>query len=276
MTSDTSMTGYDNRIWPKVQRTVANPKRAVASLCQRYLDAYNGYSYDFFKNGESDLLRRSRVLNPSCVFDVGANVGDWTKIALEELPGSVIHGFELSPSTFKTLTSNVQSSRVKLNNFGLSSEEGLVEYKDYGENSTVNTILMSSTFHDARIRPQLRTGTLRTGDSYCREANVDHIDFLKIDTEGSDHLVLMGFAGMLENKAIRLIQFEYGYANGDAKFLMRDFFEFFARYGYIVGRVRKGPIEFRDWTYPDNDFRSGPNYLAIAREDVTLKKLLSN
>lgn len=246
----------------------------MARLATKYLDFYNGFSYHFKKNGEEDLILKFRMFNPKVVFDVGANIGEWTQIALDTFPSSNIHSFELSASTFSTLKTNVQSNKVRLNNIGLAAEGGRFTYKDYGTNSGVNTILLSSTYHDARTNPKLITAQLRRRDGYCEENAVDFIDFLKIDVEGAEHLVLAGFEKMLTKNAVRLIQFEYGYTNGDAKFLMRDFYEYFEKLGYIVGRIRKGSIIFDKWTYKHNDFKSGPNYVAIKADDLELKNVL--
>jgi len=259
----------------KLSKAIKNPKAALARIAEKYLNFYNGFSYDFSKNGEEDLIRKTRFLEPRVVFDVGANIGEWTKVALESFPLSEIHSFELSTSTYENLSKNIQNPRVTVNNFGLADKQGTFTYKDYGENSGVNTILLSVTYHDAHNKPNLVSAQLRKGDDYCRESNIEFIDFLKIDVEGAEHLVLAGFEQMLSKKSVRLIQFEYGYTNGDSRFLMRDFYEYFERLGYIVGRVRKGEITFGKWTYKNNDFNSGPNYVAIREDDVELRNILS-
>lgn len=48
-------------------------------------------------------------------------------------------------------------------------------------------------------------------------------------------MVLKGFERALQAKAIRVIQFEYGYANGDAKFLMKDFYDLLEGFGFRIG-----------------------------------------
>ena len=78
-----------------------------------------------------------------------------------------------------------------------------------------------------------------------------------------------------KKKNVRLIQFEYGYANGDAKFLMKDFFIFFKKNNYIVAKLRK-KIKFEKWNYSFNDFNSGPNYIAIKDDDYEIRSLLEN
>lgn len=235
-----------------------------------------GFSYDFDKNGEAELLEKMAKLRPLFVFDVGANIGNWTKTALNLFSGAKIHAFELSYSTFKTLSKNVTNINVKLNNLGLSDSNQIVQYKNYGENSTVNTIILESTYNDSNIPYELATASVVCGDDYCNDNDVSFIDLLKIDVEGAEDRVLKGFTKMLEKRSIRAIQFEYGYCNGDLHFLMRDFYRFFSQYNYIVGRVTKGPIEFRPWRYSDNDFTSGPNWVAIRDDDIELKTLLSS
>lgn len=255
---------------------ITNPRATLARRASRYLDSYNGYSYDFEKNGEKELILKLSKLDPRTVFDVGANVGDWAMMALKNFPNAIVHCFELSKNTHTTLSINITNQRAILNNFGLAAENGVFSYKDYGSDSQVNTLLLSASYHDsATLQPVIMESELRKGDDYCASRDIRFIDFMKIDVEGAEHLVLGGLTRMLENKAIRALQFEYGYTNGDSKFLMRDFFDLFVGFGYLVGRVRKGSIKFEAWTYEHNDFKSGPNYVAVRCDDTELINELS-
>jgi hypothetical protein len=49
---------------------------------------------------------------------------------------------------------------------------------------------------------------IKKGKDYVINKNIETIDFLKIDTEGYELNVLIGFDDFLEN--IKIIQFEYG------------------------------------------------------------------
>jgi hypothetical protein len=51
---------------------------------------------------------------------------------------------------------------------------------------------------------------LETLDGFASRHGVEHIDLLKIDTEGHDLEVLKGAAGMLDRNAISIIQVEAG------------------------------------------------------------------
>jgi FkbM family methyltransferase len=247
----------------------------LALCCERYLQYHNGFSYDFDKNGERDLLEKLSRLSGSIIFDVGANIGDWALTAEKFFPNAKIHAFELSGATFKTLSNRIHSKNTVLNNLGLSDQIAAVAYKDYGLNSGHNTILLDATFEDIRTTPNLIEGRTTTGDQYCIDNDISHIDLLKIDVEGADHLVLKGFSRMLEKRLVRVIQFEYGYTHGDAKFLMRDFYNLFEGLGYRVAKLSKGPIVFTEWTYRNNDFKSGPNYIAVRNDDLELLSVLA-
>ena len=105
--------------------------------------------------------------------------------------------------------------------------------------------------------------SLESGDSYCKRNNIKEIDILKIDVEGAEHLVLKGFSDMLSEGAIKAIQFEYGYTHADAKFLIKDFYKLLKGYDYLIGPLKPSGVLFMDFDYALNDFKSGPNYVAV-------------
>jgi FkbM family methyltransferase len=236
-----------------------------------YCRWYEGFSYNSYTNGEARLLRSLDKSAEKVIFDVGANIGDWTKLALRETPSSTVHCFELSKETFFSLKKSVGDNRVKFNNFGLSNINGDIEYKDYGADSTVNTLLIDSNFHDQNTEFEVKKATVICGDDYCSDNQISTIDYLKIDVEGAEHLVLLGFEKMLKDKSIKLIQFEYGYTHGDVHFLMKDFFNFFENLGYVVGVIKPRGVIFQPFNYRLNDFDSGPNFVAIREDDVDLR-----
>lgn len=244
-------------------------------FCKFYVRKKEGFSYDFGKNGEQWLLKKLEPLDFKTVFDVGANVGGWSRQAAGHFRDARIHAFEISASTLAKLRKNAPPV-VTVNGFGLSDADQEIEYKDYGRNQPVNTILTNSQFHDdAGLKAKTLTTSVRRGDGYCDENGVDAIDFLKIDVEGAEIMVMRGFLDRLSRKAVRLVQFEYGYTSADASFLMRDYYAFFEELGYQVGVLRDGGVRFGPWNYYLNDFCSGPNYIAVRKDDRDLIKLIS-
>ena len=246
------------------------PSFLLYKLCKSYVRTYEGYSYRFPKNGEARLLEQLGQHDIKTVFDVGANVGEWSVLAKSRFPDADIHAFELSESTFNTLSPVAQRHGFTANNCGLSDSDTEITYKDYGDGSTVNTIVANADFHDGKLAAQEKRARVMRGDAYCLEHGIEHIDLLKIDVEGAEHLVLQGFERMFLEQRIGLVQFEYGFVNGDAHFLMKDFFRLFEQWGYAVGPLKPKGVIFGAFDYQLNGFKSGPNYVAVAKTQTAL------
>jgi FkbM family methyltransferase len=267
------------------QNAVRNPRVASKAVpfAESLILAARGFSYDPRRNGEAELISRALGAMPSgqfVFFDVGANVGDWTALvlgALGERPHEG-HLFEPTPSTYQMLRERYSdSSSLQLSQSALSSSNLDREFLDIAPGSGQNTLVTASL--TMRKRGSLRTVTTRTGDDYCSEKSVARISLLKIDTEGWDYEVLLGFTELLSQRRVDIVQFEYGYSSGEAGFLMSDAFRLLEGHGYSVGPVRPGGVEFRSFRKTDNDFMSGPNYAAalpqhvhhLARADSTVR-----
>ena len=106
-----------------------------------------------------------------------------------------------------------------------------------------------------------------------RNHKINHIDLLKIDVEGGEMDVLLGFKSYLKNKQISLIQFEYGYINITTKVLLSDYYEFFEGLGYAIGKIYPKYVDFRAYSFKHEDF-IGPNFMAVDKEKHDLIDLL--
>ena len=255
---------------------VRSPRFGFYVLAKKYIKFYEGFTYFFSQNGEEYLLNSLRTEPIKVVFDVGANVGEWSKIALTKFSEAQVFGFEISDRTFLTLQDNLKNeTRCSFHNIGLSNEVGSIQYKDYGVNSGVNTILSNTDFHDDSIQPELLECLVTTGDLFCKANGIEYIDILKIDVEGAEILVLEGFVNMLKSNSIRVIQFEYGYANGDSHTLMKDFYTLLGNYGYVTGPLKRRGVLFMDFVYPLNSFNSGPNFVSVLKKELQLFSKIS-
>lgn len=237
--------------------------RIFYRLCVLYIDESRGFSYDAAVNGENKIIEvLGRALKEKVTFfDVGANVGEWSIHAVRCFRKYDGHLFELSEETYEILNKRLGGDdSLRLNNVALSDCSGKIEYLNYGCGDGGNTMLVHASYH--KKDSVVSQSEAMTGDMYCDMNNIQKIDFLKIDTEGVEYSVLKGFDKMFSDHCIDVIQFEYGYTHGDAKILMKDFFTFFEAHGYIVGRLTKHGVQFKSFSYTDNDFKSGPNYIA--------------
>jgi hypothetical protein len=117
-----------------VGRNRRNPLvRFAARKCARFLECYeNASNYDFDTNGERFVLETLAVRQPDCVFDVGANVGDWALMALRYFPETSIHCFEIVAETAATLRQRTAANgSIVVNSFGLSNQSGDVRLKRF-------------------------------------------------------------------------------------------------------------------------------------------------
>jgi FkbM family methyltransferase len=192
------------------------------------------------ENGELRLMRE-RLPAAATVFDVGANVGAWSRHALDINPRISLHCFEPSAATFAKLVQNGFPANVICNRFGLSSSRREGVLLVFSEGSTLNSIYRREGLEDSlNLAPQSRTEPieLRTLDDYCSEKQISTIDFLKVDVEGHELECFRGATGLLSRKGIDLIQFEYGGCNVDARVFLKDIFGFFADFpGYHFCKI---------------------------------------
>jgi len=104
-----------------------------------------------------------------------------------------------------------------------------------------------------------------TIDNYCIKKNINEIDFLKIDTEGHELEVLKGAINLLKEERIKIIQFEYGGCNIDARVFLKDIFEFFAGMNYSFYKIYPNAIKRIDRYDQRLENFQYSNYLIIRR-----------
>ena len=247
----------------------------LARACEQYLACYNNHDYRMDRNGEFRLLELLRPFNPQVLFDVGANRGEWTEAAHRLLNPRSIHAFEIAPSMAAELRARFQGEPdVVVNDFGLSDVAENVEIDFYLDGAhTGTTMLTSDHVHDSS--PKLRQNArVERGDDYCLRQGIESIDLLKIDVEGVEPKTLGGFTGLFERGKIGVVQFEYNSINITSRHLLRDFYQFFERYGFAVGKLWAHGVSFGPYDFKEENFR-GPNYVALHESRSAMKQALT-
>lgn len=229
-------------------------------IARQIVWSYNGFFYNHNINGERLILNKLSSMSPLCVFDVGANVGDWASMARQILPETDIHCFEIVPATYDILCENLKNSRnMVLNNIGLFDRAGRISMNLSPDDNQI------STFVD-RIQDAVKIECdVLDGDTYVKRKNISNIDFLKIDAEGAEHKIIQGFSNSIAEKRVQIIQFEYGRNAIDTKFLLKDFYRMLGEMGYLIGKLKIDGVLFKEYSEYDEDFL-GPNYVACLRE----------
>jgi FkbM family methyltransferase len=243
--------------------------RTTAKLCRQYLKWFANSSYKFERNGERWLLATVSSEGLCTVLDVGANDGTWSLMAAGLFPEAAIYTLEIVPDTAAALRARLgQHDRIKCFDFGLAAHTGKLPVRHYQPASR------HATFIDF---PRTWTGEwmecpVMRGDEFLAQEGIGTVDFLKLDVEGAEHLVLQGLEATLRRQRVRFVQFEYGQKNIVTHFLLRDFYQLFAAYGYSVGKIYPDYVDFREYDLNDEDF-IGSNYLACAAGDDAIQRL---
>lgn len=238
-------------------------------------------------NGElflqRNVLASTKNDNGVVVFDVGANVGHWTlsllKIA-EEIGISnnlFIHCFEPSTFSFSQLQASLltwlgKNKEVHIINSGMGKIQDKMELHINADGAGTNSLYNRRTEGIDLLYEKSEIVQITTIDTYCMENNISHIDFLKIDVEGHELAVVQGAEGMLKQKAIDFIQFEYGGCWIDSRTLFRDMYDLLTGFGYVVGKIMPDGIEFHDRYDQRLETFQMANYCACLPESTGLFK----
>lgn len=241
----------------------------IYNLFKRYIDMYNGDNNDnMFINGEIHFLRNN-LRDKDIVFDVGAKIGEWTKFVLKFNKNIYIHCFEPSNYAFKQLVKNNFPINIICNNLGLSSkkeEKFLYSIKKgaglnslYQRKSFIERIGKNSELYKEKI-------SLDTLENYCKQKNINHIDFLKVDVEGHEYEVLEGGKKMFENSQVNIIQFEYGGTYIDAHIFLKDIFDLFEGLNYNFYKIYPKNVRFIKSYRPKYENFQYQNWLIIRKD----------
>ncbi|MEL7197435.1 MAG: FkbM family methyltransferase [Pseudomonadota bacterium] len=250
----------------------ALPVRALHKAAMFIDDAVNNRGSEFQENGEAEVLKRLSPAGLKTIFDVGANVGEYSKAALAAFPNATIHAFEVAPETAQELADNlapdIASDQVKLMRYGLSDEPGELDMYYYPENNQ----LTSYSKRHPEYKSVKFTADISTLDTYCEDAGIEAIDFLKIDIEGHEFKVIQGGANLFAKGGVAALQFEFGAFNTGSKFIVRDYYNLLS--DYWIGKVFPRNVDFRKYSWTMEEF-SFCNYVAVHKSRPDLRDLLA-
>lgn len=227
----------------------------------------------FRHSGEANVLRHviRHAEEPfgKSIFDIGANQGDYTEMALGIVPNDIrFVCFEPSGPTRRILEQKlarpIADQRVTVIGAGVGSEAGTLELHVPNDGDSVASLYA----FDVHTRPWQAGSTehvpIITLDDHCQAHGIDRVLLLKIDVEGHELHVLRGAKRMIAEGAIQFIQFEFGEAHIDARSFFLDHYRLLEKQ-YDLYRVL--PTGLRAiFTYtPDLEIFRTANYLAIRK-----------
>lgn len=209
------------------------------------------------------IRHRLKYLDKICLFDVGANIGNYT-ILLKKIFGAraQIHSFEPSHKTYQKLQSNLGNmSGVNLYNFGLGNQDGQLTLFSNADESGLASVYKRKLDHFNIHLSQEEKIQMKTLDAFCAEQKITRINFLKLDVEGHEMQVLQGGQNMIKAGAIDFIQFEFGGCNIDSRTYFQDFF-YRLKDDYKIYRIVKDGLYPLDQYQESYEQFSTTNFLA--------------
>ena len=230
-----------------------------------------GYG-DWYINTDGELHLLQQFLRPNdVVFDVGANVGEWGLYALGVEQSIHLYSFEPLPNIFSDMTNKLSCyPNVQTFNLALSDERGKSAFCYYDETyqfSGLSSFYVREVLKIDHQPPKIIEVERETVPYFCRQQNLDKIDFLKIDAEGAEWIIIKGAAPLIEGKKIRAIQFEYGGCYVDAKITLKEIYDFLSKNDYLVFRIMPhGLVHITHWKPSLENFDMS-NYVAITKSD---------
>lgn len=157
-----------------------------ADFCTYVMDSPEVYHLHYFK---------SRISKRSIVFDIGAYIGVYSLAAGRIAVEGEVHAFEPDPRSAGRLARAIEVNGLKnvhLSRCAVGDQKGKLTLALEGY-PPMSSIKCSPPSHKVQ-RENLETIPIFvcTIDEYCTANDISNIDFMKIDVEGAELLVLKG------------------------------------------------------------------------------------
>ena len=209
-------------------------------------------------------------------FDIGANIGYYSLLAAMENSNMKITCFEPATGPHFYLSENVRVNNftnIKIEDVALSDQEGEIEFheiknKKYkylehclaGE-SNAGSLTTGRNFQINKVKTT-------TFDRYVKENNIDHIDLVKIDTEGTEHFILNNASSILgEMKPIIICETLFDQIEDELEVIFSSFgYEF---YNHVPkGLVKVPTIIRKEYNGVNNCFFVHPSKKHLIEEFI--------
>ena len=177
-------------------------------------NVFDKLGFEVTRTPKKELLNRNPIkavkksLDNKCpiIFDVGMNHGQTVEKVISIFPEFILHGFEPSLNCQESLLSKYgEYKNIIINSQGLGEREGVKLFNEYSWDP-LNSFLIRSYGKSQIIKSY--NVKINTIDNYCKQNEINHVDFLKTDTEGFELNVLKGGDEMITKGKITFILIE--------------------------------------------------------------------
>ncbi len=190
-----------------------------------------------FLSGENSFIKeliKKEEFKKGVIFDVGANIGDYSIFIRENKVNTQIYAFEPHPDTFQQLLNNTLNLNINHFNVGLGDstfETIIFDYKS--NNGSQHASVYKEVIEDIHKSEVIETKiSISTLDSIVDKYNIEQISLLKIDTEGNELSVIKGATKTIAASKINYIQIEFNEMNVISHTFLRDFMKLLPNYKF--------------------------------------------
>jgi FkbM family methyltransferase len=236
----------------------------ILKLVEFYAALLQGKGYGSHTVKKEVQILKKLIKNPNLIIDIGANVGNYSSEILNLYPTTEIHLFEPSKKNFEILNSKFTSNHVFINNNALSNKKGTGQLFTDKEGSGMASLGKRRLDHFDIDYKESEQVNILTFEEYWRNTlNQRKIDVVKIDVEGFELDVLIGFGLALND--VKIVQFEFGGCNLDTKTTFQDFWYFFKENGFCVNRITPFGLQSLEKYYEIDEYYLTTNYICIKK-----------
>lgn len=201
-------------------------RRANFKFLKNYFRGRN-YIYDiinFYENNDAQYI-----------LDIGANVGQSANNFRKFFSKAKIICFEPVNSTYDILKEKTKNDKlIVCENYALGDKEGTTKI-NLSTNSGLNSLVedVNKRF-DSNNKQKIKISTV---DSYLAKEKIEHINLIKIDTEGFDLNVLKGASETLIEGRVDFIVCEIDFLYESSKGNFEEINRYLQSKGYLLSGI---------------------------------------
>ena len=156
------------------------------------------------------ILKQIKTPNP-LFLDIGAGQAESINRFKKILPNSIIHSFEPVEERIQIITNWLKTfphnNNITLNHCAMGDK---IEEKTFYVNNKTKAssfLKLNKKNKEDHLKEEIKIN-VNTVDNYVKQNNINHIDYLKIDTQGYEEEVLKGSIETLKSGIVKYIEVE--------------------------------------------------------------------
>lgn len=182
----------------------------------------------------------------SCFYDIGAHAGYYSLIAAAQNPAMRIVSFEPAPGPFHYLLENISINRFKQRihpyAIALGHKNGTTEFLEATHHKYKylrhNLLAISNLVEQKPGRTMKRINVeIVTLDKFTERSRMPLPDLIKMDTEGTEHLILQHARSVIDNKPIIICETLFDRIEADLQDIMKH--HGFLFFNHVDGKLRQ-------------------------------------